>query len=294
MKRRDFIKTTGGALLATSAIMGAAEASEAIVKGKFEISIAAWSWHRMFFEGAIKQIDQPRLAREAGATGLELVNSFFPSPQYSYLKNLMKVADNEGIKILLIMCDDEGDMSSPNFKERRQAVVNHRKWLDIASVLGCHSIRVNSGVKNVSPEEDMKAAADSFWELCEYARQYSINVIIENHWQRTENPQWLVDLVKMVGSDNFGTLPDFGNYPESVNKYDALKLTMPYAKAVSAKCYDFDENGDHVSYDFERMMKIVFDAGYHGYVGVEYEGRRLSESEGVKACVKLLNRFREV
>lgn len=291
MKRREFMKKTSNAILAAGALVSGSGAANSIPKGKFDISVAAWSWHRMFYEGKIKQIDQPRLARQAGATGLELVNSFFPSPQYDYLKELMKTAGNEGIKILLIMCDDEGDMSSPDFKERRQAVINHQKWLDIAAVLGCHSIRCNSGNKNVSPEEDMKASADSFWKLSEYARQYGLNVLIENHWQRTEDPNWLVGLVKMVDAPNFGTLPDFGNFPDSVDKYQAIEMLMPYAKAVSAKCHDFDNEGHETKIDYARMMKIVFDAGYHGYVGVEYEGDRLSELEGVEACVKLLRRF---
>jgi L-ribulose-5-phosphate 3-epimerase len=291
MKRRDFMKKTGTSMIAAGALANASSASESLPKGKFDISVAAWSWHKMFFAGKITQIDQPRLVKEAGATGLELVNSFFPSPQYGYLKQLMKRADDEGVKILLIMCDNEGDMSSPNFRERRQAVINHRKWVDIAAVLGCHSIRCNSGNKNVSPEEDMKASADSFWELSEYARQYNINVTIENHWQRTEDPKWLVGLMKMVDAPNFGTLPDFGNFPEEVDRYKAIEMMMPFAKAVSAKCYDFNEEGFETKIDYARMMKIVFDADYHGYVGVEYEGRRLSELDGIAACVKLLKRF---
>ncbi len=290
MQRREFIKTTGSALLAVGALTNIARGSETMVKGKFDISIAAWSWHKMLFAGEVKQIDQPRLAREAGATGLELVNAFFPSPQYSYLNNLIKTAENEGIKILLIMCDDEGNMSSDNHKERTQAVINHKKWLDIGAVLGCHSIRCNSGHQD-DPSEAMKYAADSFNELSTYGRQYGMNVIIENHGGYSSDPKWLCGLMDKVGVDNFGTLPDFGNFPEEINKYDAVEALMKYAKAVSAKCYDFGEDGNETKIDFARMMKIVLDAGYHGYVGVEYEGSRLSEFDGIKACVKLLKRF---
>lgn len=261
------------------------------MKGEFKISIAAWSWHTITSAGEVTQIDHIRLAKEAGATGLELVNQFFPSPQYDYLNRFKRQALDEGVEILLIMCDDEGDMSSPDFRERRQAIINHRKWLDIAAVLGCHSIRVNSGLKNVSPQEDMKAAADSFYELCLYAKQYDLNVLIENHWQRTEDPEWLVQLMKMVNLPNFGTLPDFGNFPPEVDKYAAIESLMPWAKAVSAKCFDFDERGDETSIDYARMMKIVLTAGYNGYVGVEYEGERLPEIEGAQRCVELLRRF---
>jgi L-ribulose-5-phosphate 3-epimerase len=290
MQRREFIKTTGSALLTAGALTNVARGSETMVKGKFDISIAAWSWHKMLFAGKVKQMDQPRLAREAGATGLELVNSFFPSPQYGYLNNLIKTAEHEGIKILLIMCDNEGNMSSDNHKERTQAVINHKKWLDIGAVLGCHSIRCNSGHQD-DPNEAMKHAADSFNELSTYGRQYSMNVIIENHGGYSSDPKWLCGLMDKVGVDNFGTLPDFGNFPEEINKYDAIEAMMKYAKAVSAKCHDFGEDGNETKIDYARMMKIVLDAGYHGYVGVEYEGDRLSELEGSKACVKLLKRF---
>jgi len=291
MKRRSFIQTTGGALFAANALTASAGESEAAVQEKFHISAAAWSWHKMFFNGEIKQIDQPKLAREAGAKGLELVNAFFPSPQYSYLKELMKTAESEGIRILLIMCDDEGDFSSPDFREQRQAIINHRKWIDIAAVLGCHSIRVNAGEKHISPEEDMKTAAASFYELCQYARQYGLNVIIENHGQRTEDPKWLAKLIETVGAPNFGTLPDFGNFPPGTDLYKAVETLMPYAKAVSAKCYDFDEKGNETQIDFPRMLDIVLKAGYQGFVGVEFEGNRLSEIEGTKAGVKLLQRI---
>lgn len=291
MKRRDFIASTGGALMSTALLSTHAEGSHHTVKGEFKISVAAWSWHKMFFAGDIVQMDQVDLTKQAGATGLELVNSFFPSPQFGYLNRLKNKAADEGIEILLVMVDDEGDMSSPDFRTRHQAVINHRKWVDIAATLGCHSIRANSGSKNVSPEEDMKVCAESFYELSEYARQYNMNVLIENHWQNTEDPKWLADLMKMVDVDNFGTLPDFGNFPGEVDKYEAIDMLMPWAKAVSAKCHEFGPDGNEVNIDYAKMMEIVFKHGYNGYVGVEYEGSAHSEVDGVAACVKLLKTF---
>lgn len=244
----------------------------------------------MFYAGKVKQIDQPRLAKEAGAAGLELVNAFFPSPQYDYLLELKKTADGEGIKILLIMCDDEGNMSSADFRERRQAVINHKKWLDISAVLGCHSIRCNSGHHD-SPEEAMKFAADTFYNLSHYARQYETNVLIENHGGYSSDPTWLCGLMDMVNLPNFGTLPDFGNFPEDIDRYAAVQALMKYAKAVSAKCWDFGPDGNETKIDFDRMIQIVLDAGYHNFIGVEYEGERLGELEGTTAGVKLLKRL---
>lgn len=259
---------------------------------KFEISLAAWSVHKMFFGGRLTQVDMPKLCREEfGISGLELVNTFFPSPQYSYCKRLLKRANDFDVKILLIMCDGEGDMANADKAIRRQAVRNHRKWVDIAAVLGCHSIRCNSGHGKAGDQDAIKRCAESFSELVEYARPDKINVIIENHGGLSSDPESLVAVMKLVNDPLFGTLPDFGNFPANVDAYDAVRQMMPYAKAVSAKCYDFDESGNETRIDYARMMKIVLDAGYKGYVGIEYEGKRLDEIAGVKACKQLLERF---
>ena len=293
MDRRKFIVTTGGAVLAPMAMAGAAGNQEGAVKGKFKISIAAWTWHKMFERGEITMMDQIGLAKKAGGVGLELVNRFFPSPQYDYLKAFLKRAEDEGICILLIMCDDEGNMNDPDLKERNQSVINHRKWLDIAAVLGCHSIRCNVGYARVTPEEGLRNAAESFYDLCQYAKPYGLNVIIENHGGMSSDPEWLVSLMKTVGLDNFGTLPDFGNFSEGQDIYGAVKAMMPYAKAVSAKSYDFDAAGNETTIDYEKMIPIVLEAGYHEYLGVEFEGDRMSELDGADAGVKLLKRFQE-
>ncbi len=259
---------------------------------KFEISLAAWSVHRMFYAGKLKQLDMPALCRKTfGIGGLELVNTFFPSPTYRYCKDLAARAADHDVKILLIMCDAEGDFCAADKKERAQAVRNHRKWLDIAQVLGCHSIRCNSGHAKPGDQDAIKRCAESFAALCELARPDKINVLIENHWGLSSDPDSLLAVIRQADDPLLGTLPDFGNFPEEVDRYRAVKLMMPHAKAVSAKCYDFDEQGNDTRIDYGRMMKIVLDAGYAGYVGIEYEGKNDDEVAGVKACIELLRRF---
>jgi sugar phosphate isomerase/epimerase len=181
-------------------------------------------------------------------------------------------------------------MAGPEKAGRMQAAKNHHKWIDIAAVLGCHSIRCNTGAQEGDPEA-LDRCAESFSALLEYAGANNINVLIENHWGASSDPEWLVGLMKKVDHPRFGTLPDFGNFPESVDRYDAVEKMMPYAKALSAKCYDFDDaTGDETKIDFPRMLRIADAAGYHGYVGIEYEGERLSERDGILACKKLLDR----
>jgi sugar phosphate isomerase/epimerase len=257
----------------------------------YGISLAAWSMHRMFFARELDQLGMVGLTRELGIDALELVNTFFPSPQYLYLRELRRRADESGVALTLIMCDGEGDMAHGDRGKRLLAAKNHHKWVDIAVVLGCSAIRANAGGQ---PGDDgaLERNAESFRALVEYADVAGIDVLVENHFGLSQDAGWLVDLVRLVDSPRFGTLPDFGNLPPGSDRYAAVQTMMPHAKAVSAKCYDFDDAGEETTIDFARMMRVVTDAGYHGNVGIEYEGKRLPEREGILACKRLLERVR--
>lgn len=256
---------------------------------RFGISLAAWSLHRAFFAKEIDQFGMVDACAKHGIRGFEMVNTFFPSPQYAYLKQLKQRADDQGVELLLIMCDGEGSMAGPERAGRLQAAKNHHKWIDIAAVLGCHSIRANTGARE-GDADALERCAESFAALCEYADANGINVLVENHWGLSSDPAWLVSLMQKVGHPRFGTLPDFGNWPETVDRYGAVAAIMPYAKAVSAKCYDFGDDGEETTIDYGRMMRVVADAGYSGWVGIEYEGERLPEDEGIAAAKALLER----
>ncbi len=298
--RRDFLRQglqAAGGLVLTPTLLAQTTTSQtattpASSTKKFEISLAAWSVHRMFFAGKIKQIDLPELCRkEFDIGGLELVNSFFASPQYTYCMDLRKRAEDSGVKILLIMCDGEGDMCHSDPTERRQAVRNHRKWLDAAHLLGCHSIRCNASGAEPGAPDAVKRCAESFAALVDLARPDKLNVIIENHWGFSSDPDALLAVLKEVNDPLLGTLPDLGNFPPEADRYEAVRKMMPYAKGVSAKCYAFDPEGNETTIDYARMMRIVLDAGYRGFVGIEYEGKNPDEIAGVKTCKRLLQRF---
>jgi len=195
------------------------------------------------------------------------------------------------------MCDSEGNLGDPDDSRRTQAVENHYKWADAAKQLGCHSIRVNAASSGAY-DEQQKFAADGLSRLCDYGADLGLNVIVENHGGFSSNADWLVGVMKLVDMPNCGTLPDFGNFdrgPEGyrVDIYESVEKLMPYAVSVSAKSYDFDENGDETLIDYYRMVNVVLNTGYKGYINVEYEGRRLSEEEGIIATRKLLEKIRE-
>ncbi len=252
------------------------------------ISLAAWSLHKAFLAREMDQLGMLDTCAELGITGFEMVNGFFPSPQYAYLRHMRRRAEELGIELLLIMCDLEGDMGHVEREKRLQAARNHRKWVDVAAVLGCHGIRCNVRGDESDPAAMRERAAEALGALLEYADGTGVDLMIENHGGLSSDAAWLVSLIDLVGSRRLGTLPDFGNFPPGVDRYESVARLMPYAKAVSAKCYDFGPDGQETAIDFVRMLEIVTAAGYGGYIGIEFEGDRLPEREGTRAAKALL------
>lgn len=265
----------------------------------YKISLAEWSLHRSLFGRKVDHLDFAKMAREDfGIDAVEYVNQFFRAQvkDQAYLQDMKQRAADHGVKSLLIMIDGEGALGDPDDKKRKTAVENHYKWIDAAKVLGCHSIRVNAQSRG-EPDEQMKLAADGLRQLSEFAASHELNVLVENHGGLSSNGQWLAGVMKLVGLPNCGTLPDFGNFRvadgQMYDRYQGVDELMPFAKAVSAKSHDFDEEGNEIHTDYRKMMKIVLDHGYHGYVGIEYEGSKAPEPEGIKLTKALLERVRD-
>ena len=294
--RRNFLRTTA-AITAGTMLVSPAFAGFGEKKSRYKISLAEWPFHKALFAKEMTNLDFPRITRELGLEGVEYVNQFFKekAKDEAYLAELKKITKNEGVENVLIMCDGEGMMGHPEKKEREKTVDNHKKWVDAAAFLGCHSVRVNAGSRG-EYEEQQRLAADGLRMLCEYGDTQKINVIVENHGGLSSNGEWLAGVMKMVDHKRVGTLPDFGNFiinrqtGEEFDRYKGTELLMPFAKGVSAKSNVFNEKGDEANMDYYKLMKIVDEGGYKGFVGIEYEGRVLSEKEGVIATKKLLEK----
>jgi sugar phosphate isomerase/epimerase len=292
--RRDFLTTSLAATagLGLSGTLSAADDTKK--KPLFKISLAEWSFHNALFKKKITNLDFPKIAKtEFGIEGVEYVNQFFKDKarDEKYLTELKKRCTDNGVTSVLIMCDGEGQLGDPDEKKRQQAVENHHKWVEAAKFLGCHSIRVNAYSKGTY-DEQIKLVADGLRKLVEYGDKHEINVIVENHGGNSSNGEWLTAVMKKVDHKRCGTLPDFGNFG-SYDRYKGVKEMMPYAKGVSAKTHDFDEKGNETHTDYFKMMAIVLDAGYRGWVGIEYEGGKIGEYDGGRATKKLLERVRE-
>ncbi|WP_299899402.1 sugar phosphate isomerase/epimerase [uncultured Aquimarina sp.] len=277
----------------------------------FELSLAQWSLHKEIQSGKLDPMDFAKKAKELGFTGIEYVSQLYthlykdagdPEKELHEILNALKnKSDQYNVQNLLIMVDGEGDLAVLGEKERNQTVENHKKWVDAAQFLGCHSIRVNLfGIND--PEKWVEVATDGLKKLSEYAATKGINVIVENHGYLSSDASLLVKVMQNVNMKNCGTLPDFGNFclereggarwgakcVKEYPKYKGIEEMMPFAKGVSAKSYDFDADGNETTIDFKKMMDIIKTAGYQGYIGVEYEGERLSEIDGIIATRDLL------
>jgi sugar phosphate isomerase/epimerase len=301
INRREFLRNASLAVGALGA--AAATGCQSLGGGGkplYDISLAQWSLHKTLFAKKLDALDFAKATREEfGIGAVEYVNQFFKDKANDevYLGQLNSRAADNGVTSLLIMVDGEGSLGHADTAQRNKAVQNHHKWANAARFLGCHSIRVNAATTgDGSYEEKQKLAADGLRSLSEYGAKHGLNVIVENHGGLSSNGAWLAGVMKIVDLPNCGTLPDFGNFNigggKVYDRYTGVAELMPFAKAVSAKSHDFDAEGNETHTDYRRMMKIVLDAGYRGYVGIEYEGSKHGEAEGIIATKKLLETVR--
>lgn len=288
MERRQFIASVAAAVAAGCSVRVAES------NAPYRVSLAEWSLHRSLRSGRVNHLDFPRIARSVfGLDAVEYVNTFFKdrARDRAYLQDMKTRADDAGVRSLLIMCDGEGRLGDVDESERTHAVENHYKWVEAARFLGCHSIRVNAESQAATPEEKLKLVADGLRRLAEFAEQHDLNVLVENHGGVSSNGAWVVRLMQETAHPRAGTLPDFGNFTD-YDRYRGVDEMMPYARAVSAKSHDFDAQGNEIHTDYARMLEIVRAHGYRGYIGIEYEGERLSEFDGIRATRDLLLRLR--
>lgn len=295
--RRNFIKQSAQTTVAAGlTAMAGASLLAAPPKQLFKISLAEWSLHRTLQKKELDNLDFARVAKnDYGISAIEFVNSFFKdkAQDVAYLKELNKRARDYAVEHRLIMIDGEGALGDPDAAKRQRAVENHYRWVEAAKSLGCRMIRVNAQSSG-SYDEQQKLAADGLRKLAEFGAKHKIAVIVENHGGLSSNGQWLAGVMKLVNHPMCGTLPDFGNFrvsrDEMYDRYKGVTELMPYAKAVSAKSHDFNELGEEIHTDYHKMMKIVLDAGYRSFVGIEYEGDKMSEPDGIRATKRLLEK----
>jgi len=295
MNRRNFVISSG--LAAAGLAASPAFISSCCNKPWFRISLAEWSLHQALFAKMMDNLEFPvRAKRDFGITAVEYVSTFFNDLEQDpvYLKELKRITDYHGVTNVLIMVDGEGELGAGTAEARNKTIENHKKWIDAARFLGCHSIRVNAG----GPGDRETLAGNvvlGLTGLGNYGRSQGINVIVENHGGFSSDGTWLRRVIETVNMPNVGTLPDFGNFriseEQEYDRYLGVRELMPFAKGVSAKSYDFDNQGNETTIDYARMLKIVKRSGYRSFIGVEYEGGKYTEDEGIMLTKRLLEKL---
>jgi sugar phosphate isomerase/epimerase len=311
--RRHFLKLATSTLAASATGLVRSAEKEPL----FKISLAEWSLNKGMFKKAaaepLEHLDFAKIARGLGIDGIEYVNQMFfeKAQDRAYLGEMKKRQEGEGVKGLLIMCDREGNLGDPDQAKRAKTVENHLKWLDAAAFLGCHSIRVNAASDaKLTWEEQKKLAADGLHALCVEGEKRGLYVVVENHGGLSSHGKWLTEVMQEADHPRLGVLPDFGNFytnrekGELYNPYQGLRDFMPWVRqAVSAKAYDWDtgagkyytedlREGREMTLDFKRLVQIVVKAGYKGYIGIEYEGAKHKEIEGIARTKQALEDIR--
>ena len=303
--RREFLAATAAATAGLT--LGTTAMANEAKKPLYKISVAEYSVHRLIASGELDPLDYGPFCKEK--FGVDAVEYWMgpyndKAKDTKYMDEMHKRSVDAGVEELLIMVDipdGKGDLGKADAGERKAAAEAHFEWVEAAKRMGCHSIRVNARSSGAR-EEQAKLAADGLRQLCEFAAPHDINVLVENHGGLSSDGKWLADVMKRVDLPNCGTLPDFGNFRVGKNedgtdnwydRYQGVEELMPFAKAVSAKSHEFDSDGNETKSDYLRIMKIVIDAGYDGYVGIEWEGGKPNEIEGVLLTKKLLERVHE-
>lgn len=309
--RRTFIKQTllGAAALSLKPFVGMANFPSLKSEGfdNPKISLAQWSLHKALFEGTIDALDFARVAKnEFGISAIEYVNQFYTAhaSKDKFWLEMKQRATDIGVDSLIMMVDEKEKLGDSDPQRRKNAVEDHYKWVDAAKLLGCHSIRVNA-FGDGEPEALKHALADGLGKLTSYAAKENIHVILENHGLHTSDAKFMVTIIKMVNNPFLGTLPDFGNWCTSaewggtkenqncIDTYDpakGLSELISYAKGVSAKSYEFDANGYDTIIDYRELLQIVKNSNFNGHIGIEYEGENMSETDGIKATKRLIEK----
>ncbi len=266
----------------------------------FMISLVEYSLRRRLLGGKLNHLDFPKAAQEEfGVGAIEVASEFFRAQltDHAYHTEFKRRADAEGVRILLILVDGEGVLGNPNDAQRLKAVENHYRWLEVGRLFGCHSIRVSAQAGDVGSAADQAGRlADSLRRLAAYATKLGLNILVENHGHFSNHASWLVGVIKEVDMANCGTLLNLGSYAvgrrEGPNYLQGVRLMMPYTRAIDAQSTGFDAQGNEQYIDYRHILEMAVAGGYHGYVGIDYEGSALDETAGIRQTKTLLERVR--
>lgn len=296
LPRRDFLRSVGStaALACGCGLLGrpaaAIEPIHRTGKAKFKFSLAAYSY-RELLAGKQKSLELADFIRDCAAMqleGTELTSYYFPEDVTpDYLRATKRLAFELGLDITGTSVAN--DFCYPAGEEREKQLEHVRKWADNAAILGAPVIRIFSGKarKGQDPKEAHRLAVDGIEAACEYAGKQGVMLALENHGGLTTEVDGLLALVRDVKSPWFGVNLDTGNF-RSADPYADLAKVAPYAVNVQVKVAMQPAGAAKEPAQFDRLARILSEAGYRGYIVLEFE----EKEDPRTACPRYISQLR--
>lgn len=252
-----------------------------------EIGISTWSLHREFESGAVDGLRFPSVCAERfGLYTLEYVENHLASTEGGYLEQLKEGVRKAGSRIECVAANN--DFTMVDEAERANQVEHVKSTLEVAAGLGARCIRLNAGWRSNEDAAEGRVIA-AMRQCVPAAEAAGVKMALENHGGFSSNPDAVLRIVRGVGSESFGTCPDWGNFAPD-DRYSALERVYAFAVHCHVKSYTFNEDGFETTIDFPRVLEIIKESGYEGTLSIEFEGEG-DEWEGVSGTTRLLRRL---
>ena len=295
MHRRSFLFRASGLMLsvalAPSAVRAAVSSddrlgmSTVIFRSRFRQTKPAGTTE---IKDELTLLQVPSYYRDRfGVRNLELWSNHFESLDRAYLQELRANVKDAGSQLVNIQVDADYDLASTNDAERERSLQTAFEWIDAAAFLGSRAVRINPGRSGGSVEKSIT----SMKQVNRYCKARGLPLLTENHFGIEMDPDVHLRILDEAGPDNIYTLPDFGNYPVE-SMWSSLEKILPHAYMVSAKTVEFNERMEHVTYDFERCIRLAERAGFKGIYSVEQWSQKELEVDYEKVADWMLRRVR--
>jgi sugar phosphate isomerase/epimerase len=281
MHRRDFVsRVVGGAvaLAAPPPLSAAPPAIDPIRRSggpRMKLSLAAYSF-REWLAGAKKSLtldDFVELASGYDLDAIEPTSYYFPDPPTAeYCRALRRHAFLQGLSISGTAI--RNTFTYPPGPQLDKEIDHVKRWIDFAAELHAPSIRIFAGdlQKGTSESDARRWCVDAIHRACEYAATRGVTLALENHGGIVTTADQLLAIVRQVKSDWFGVNLDTGNF-HGPDPYAELAQAAPYAVVVQVKTEVSAGTGPKREADLARVIRILRDVNYRGYVTLEYEAQ---------------------
>ncbi len=257
-----------------------------------KLCCTSYSMRDYISKGKMDFFDYIDFGRDLKWDAVELHYRHFPDMERDYLKKLKHHAVKAGVELGIV--SGANSFTLPDPKEREDSVMGLIKAIEMAEYLGCPQVRAFGGSvpEGVSKDKAFQWCVDSFKEVMPVAEDKGVVVGLENHGGVTMTSSDVIAILDAVDSDWLGVNMDTNNFPKE-DRYSHMKNVIDRIVQIHAKILEIDEERGDLTIDYDRVLSMARDAGFNGFVSIEYEGKEDAWSAVTKASKYLLRKIRE-